>query len=357
MKNKVKRKLGRSFLFVPSLILGAMDRRDSTDDERITLFKSAIELGFTTIDTAPLYGFGRAEAQLGTLLNQIGPDRVQILTKVGLRWDGETHGDVLFTFTDTRGSRQQVKKDSRPESVRLEVEQSLKRLGLASIDLVQVHHPDRHVPIEETMGALLDLRHEGKLRHIGVSNYSAEQIRTAQRTLGDVPLCSVQPEYSLVRRGAESQILPLCQDLDIGVVVYSPLGAGVLAGRQKTMSDPGTEEIRKTILEVLQPIAEQHNASNTAVALAWVISQPGITSAICGASTVQQLEQQAQAFDIELSESELERLGTAFLDAQLPHPRNLKSTGLRGTARRVRRFLGRTARRMGMDTEKLKQAK
>ena len=355
MKNKVKRKLGRSFLFVPSLILGAMDRRDSADEERITLFKSAIELGFSTIDTAPLYGFGQAEKQLGALLRQVSHDHVQILTKVGLRWDGDAHGDVLFSFTDAHGSRQQVRKNSRPESLRWEVEQSLKRLGLTSIDLVQVHHPDRHVPIEETMGTLLDLRHEGKLRYIGVSNYSAEQIKAAQQALGDVPLCSVQPEYSLVRRGAESQILPLCQDLDIGVMVYSPLGAGVLAGSQKTMSDPGTEKIRQIILEALQPIAEEHNASNAAVALAWVISQPGITAAICGASTIQQLEQQAQAFNIELSESELEQLGVAFADAQLPDPKNLKSRGLYGIARRVRRFMGRTARRMGVDTEKLKR--
>ena len=357
MKNKVKRKLGRSFLFVPSLILGAMDRRDSSDEERIALFKTAIDCGFTTIDTAPLYGFGRAEMQLGDVLRQVNRDRVQILTKVGLRWDDETHGDVLFTFTNERGSPQPVRKDSRPESVRWEVEQSLKRLGLSSIDLVQVHHPDQYVPIAETMGTLLDLRHEGKLRHIGVSNFSAEQIRSAQQALGDVPLCSVQPEYSLVRRDAESQILPVCRDLDIGVIVYSPLGAGVLAGRQKMMSDPGVDKINQVIRDVVQPIAEEHNASIAAVALSWIISQPGITAAICGASTSQQLEQQAQAFEVELSESELEQLSKAFLSAQLPYPRDLKRKGLRGTARRARRLLGRAARHMGIDTEKLKRAK
>ena len=357
MKNKVKRKLGRSYLFVPSLILGAMDRRDSSDEERISLFKTAIDYGFTTIDTAPLYGFGRAEAQLGNLLKQVDRDQVQILTKVGLRWDDETHGDVLFTFTNEHGSQQPVRKDSRPESVRREVEQSLIRLGVSSLDLVQVHHPDQYVPITETMGTLLDLRHEGKLRHIGVSNFSAEQIISAQQALGDVPLCSVQPEYSLVRRDAESQILPVCRDLDIGVIVYSPLGAGVLAGRQSMMSDPGAGKINQVVLDVIQPIAEDHNVSNAAVALSWVVSQPGITAAICGASTAQQLEQQAQAFEIELSESELEQLGTAFLDAQLPYSWDLKKKGLRGTVRRARRLLGRAARSIGIDTDKIKRAR
>ena len=342
-------KVGRTDLFVPPLILGGMARRESTDAQRIELFKAAIERGFSTIDTAPLYGFGRAEQQLGEALKQVPNGNIQVLTKVGLRWHGESHGDVLFEFTDDQGKLQQVRKDSRPESIRWEVTQSLERLHIETLDLVQIHHPDQQVPIAESIGALLDLQREGKLRHIGVSNFSADQIRDAQRELGDVPLCSAQPEYSLVRRDAESQIIPICRELNIGVLVYSPLAEGLLAGREITPSNPSLQKINQAMEEVLRPIARHHHVSEAAVSLSWVISQPGITAAISGASNVKQLDDQAQVFELELSESELAQLTSAFSDAPLPHSWEHTGTGLNGAIRRVRTLLGRALRKAGVD--------
>lgn len=349
------RKVGRTGLRLPALVLGAMARRQSSDKERIKLFEAAIDQGFNAIDTAPLYGFGRAEQQLGTVLEHVPRDRVQILTKVGLRWHDEKHGEVLFEFTDDNGRLRQVRKDSRPESVRLEVLQSLERLGVETLDLVQIHHPDVHTPFADTMGTLLDMRREGKLRHIGVSNFSAEQVRAAQLALGEIPLCSVQPDYSLVRRRAEQEILPLCRELDIGVLVFSPLAEGLLAGKKSRVSNPAVQKIEMVIQEVLFPMAQSHRVSPVAVALAWVIAQPGVTSAITGASTIEQLNQQTQATKLELSKSEIQLLGTAFSEVQLPYSWEHREVGLRKIVRRGRAFLGRAARRIGIDPSKLRR--
>ena len=348
------RKVGRTDLRLPVLVLGAMDRRQSSDKERIELLESAIDRGFNAIDTAPLYGFGRAEEQLGTVLKKTSRNRVRILTKVGLRWDGEMHGEALFEFTDDSGRLRQVRKDSRPESVRLEVHQSLERLGVETLDLVQIHQPDIHTPFAETMGALMDLRREGKLRHIGVSNFSAEQLRAAQIELGEVPLCSMQQDYSLVRRRTEQVLLPLCQELDIGVLVFSPLAEGLLAGKKLVVTSPAVQKIEKIMQEILLPMAQNHGVSPAAVALAWVIAQPGVTSAITGASTLEHLNQQVQAAEIRLSESEIQLLGTAFSKVQLPYPWEHREMGLRKILRSGRAALGKAARRIGIDPSKLR---
>lgn len=349
------RKVGRTDLRLPALVLGAMARRQSSDKERIKLFEVAIDQGFNAIDTAPLYGFGRAEQQLGTVLKHVSRNRVQILTKVGLRWHGEKHGEVLFEFTDDSGRLNQVRKDSRPESVRLEVIQSLERLGVETLDLVQIHHPDIHTPFADTMGTLLELRREGKLRHIGVSNFSAEQVRAAQIALGEIPLCSVQPDFSLVRRRTEQELLPLCRELDIGVLVFSPLAEGLLAGKKSKLSNSAAQQIETVMQEVLFPMAQNHGVSPAAVALAWVIAQPGVTSAITGASTIEQLNEQTQATNLQLSKSEIQLLGTAFSEVQLPYSWEHREVGLRKIVRRGRAFLGRAARRIGIDTSALRR--
>ncbi|MGI9318990.1 MAG: aldo/keto reductase, partial [bacterium] len=238
--------------------------------------------------------------------------------------------------------------------IRWEVTRSLERLRVETLDLVQIHHPDRQVPIAESIGTLLDLQHEGKLRHIGVSNFSADQIRKAQAELGDIPLCSAQPEYSLVRRDAESQIIPTCRELNIGVIVYSPLAAGLLTGR-KMPPDPSLQKIRQAVEDVLRPIARNHNVSEASVGLSWVIAQQGITAAISGASNVKQLDEQAHAFHLELSESELAQLTSAFFDAQLPYSWERSGSGLSRVIRRVRRLLGRAARKLGVDPSILRR--
>lgn len=331
--------LGRTDLATPPLVFGAMARGQQDDAARIDVLQTAVENGLTTIDTAPLYDFGQAERQIALALKGLPGKKIQILTKVGLRWDGGNHGEILFEFTDKKGTRRAVRRNSRPESIYWEVEQSLERLQLESLDLVQIHHPDELTPLHETMGALLDLRSAGKLRHIGVSNFSPAQIRQAQQALGDVPLASLQPEYNLVRRQIETTLLPLCIEQNIGVIAYSPLAAGMLAG---STNQNTPQPILRVVNETLMPIAAVHGVSPAAVALAWVFQQPGINAAIAGASTPTQLLEQIDALKLVLSAQELKNLTDNFSRV----PLEAQSTRLRRLGRRAKRLLGNTLRKL-----------
>lgn len=322
-----RRKLGATDLELPVIVFGAMafgaQREASSDGVRIATMQAAIDAGITAIDTAPLYEFGRSEELVGRAIRD-RRDRVEVLTKVGLRWD-TPHGDVLFEFTDSQGVRRQCRKCSRPESVRWEVEQSLSRLSVEVIDLVQVHHPDRHTPIAETMGALLDLRREGKVRHIGVSNYTPAQLREARRALGDVPLASDQAEYSLVKRDAERWLLPHTRAEGVPVLAYSPLEQGLLSGRvteasakKDTRADKPTFQrvnlraVNAVIDRVLRPIAAGHSATVAQVVLAWTVAQPGIAAAITGASSPEQARENAGAGALVLGDQDLREIRAGF---------------------------------------------
>jgi aryl-alcohol dehydrogenase-like predicted oxidoreductase len=340
------RALGQTDLRTPPIVFGSMENHNQTDETRVKVLRTAIDHGLTTIDTAPLYGFGRAEKQIALALEGRPNHNVQIFTKLGLRWDVGDYGDVLFDFTDSDGRHGRVCKDSRPESVRWEVEQSLERLNMDTLDLVQIHHPDVHTPLAETMGALLELRAEGKIRHIGVSNFSPDQILAAQLVLGDVPLASVQPEYSLVRRSIEVALLPLCILKRIGVLAYSPLARGVLTANPKLEL---SRRIRRGIERTLRPIAVQHNASLAAVALAWVRSQPGVCAAIAGASKSEQIVELVAGLEIDLSREETESLSTEFAGAQLEDAYIAQG----GLIRKARRFVGRSLRRLGLLADKV----
>src|SRR5688572_31566392 len=161
------RRLGKSDLQISPIVFGAMalgGKSANHDEEtRVRTMQAAFDRGINAIDTAPLYEFGQSERIVGRALKG-RRDRIVVMTKVGLRWDDD-FGDVLFEFFDD-GRRRAVRKNSRPDSIRLEVDRSLERLGIDTIDLVQVHHPDPRTPIAETMGALLELRRAGKVRHI-----------------------------------------------------------------------------------------------------------------------------------------------------------------------------------------------
>ena len=329
----VSRVLGKSGVAVPPIIFGSMARHQEDDQIRIELFQRAVEIGLTCFDTAPLYDFGSAERQLGTAFN--GRPDVQIFSKVGLRWDNDGFGDVHFEFRDKDGARQAVRRDSRPESVCWEVEQSLERLQKSCLDLVQIHQPDEHTPISETMSALLDLRAAGKVAHIGVSNFALAQIREAQAALGDVPLTSLQPDFSLLNRSIEEQVLPFCREQDIGVISYSPLAEGKLARAPEHLV---TRLERAALENTLLPIARKHHVSQVAIAMAWVAAQPGIAAPICGASSRSQLEEIAQAMAVQLDEADLQALSAGFAPNKIqPLVLRIKS----GAKRRVKKLLGR----------------
>ncbi|MEQ9450066.1 MAG: aldo/keto reductase [Pseudomonadales bacterium] len=304
--------LGRSDLRPPPVIFGAMARQQQTDSERIDILQAAIELGFTTLDTAPLYDFGAAERQIAMALRDQSRLQVHVYTKAGLRWEGDKHGEVLFTFTDPSGKQGAVRRNSRPESICWEVEASLTRLQLDCLELVQLHQPDELTPINETMGALLDLRAAGKVRHIGVSNFSPAQVKAAQQALGDVPLACVQADYSLANQSFARTHLPHCIEQQIGVLAYSPLAGGMLTGTKPAQTPT---PVQRAIQQTLQPVAETHCVPAAVVAMAWVRAQTGVNAAICGASSVAQISALAPALTLRLDPHEQQTLTTAFARA------------------------------------------
>jgi len=343
------RPLGTTNLRIPPVVFGAMARRTRDDATREQLVREAVAQGLTAIDTAPLYDFGRSEKQIGRALRGVAREQVQLLGKVGLRWQGDTHGRVLFSFNDAHGRRIHVRRDSRPASLREEIDQSLARLQVDYLDLVQIHHPDLDVPLADSLGTLVELRQAGKLREIGVSNFSRAQLEAARLALGDVPLCSLQPEYSLLQRDIETDLLPLCHRHGIGVLAYSPLAGGVLAGRLPAGVDPAAlQRLDQASQQTLLPIASAHACSAAAVALAWVIAQPGMTAAIVGASDMSQLRAQREALELVLEEAEISALTQAFSTVAWPRLWEQQDSRLRRLWRGGRRLGGRLARRLGL---------
>ncbi len=325
-----RRRLGRSSLEVPVVVFGAWAAGGWAwggvdEDEVVRAMQASIDAGADAIDTAPVYGFGLSERLVGRAIRG-RRDQVVVMTKLGLRWDDE-HGALWFETTDQDGVARAVRRDARPESALHEVRRSLARLGVERIDLLQVHWPDAATPIEDTIGALLELRRSGEVREIGLSNHGPDLMRRAQATLGDAPLASNQPKYSLLAREIEAELLPWCRDEDVGVLAYSPLEQGLLSGcapasrkfdksdgrhRRPTFEDANRAKVNSVVESTLRPIAEARGATCAQVALAWVVAQPGVTAAIAGARSVAQARENAQAGDLELTPTESARLRAAF---------------------------------------------
>ena len=257
-----------------------------TDEaQSIATIHSAIERGVTLIDTAPVYGFGLAEMIVGKALAQSGlRDKVQIATKVGLSWkDGEPF------------------RDSRPARIREEVEASLRRLRTDVIDLYQVHWPDLETPIAETAGALDDLRREGKVRAIGVSNHSPAQMDAFR---AQTRLDAVQPPYNLFEREIEADVLPYARDAGLAVLCYGALCRGLLAGRMAAHTTFTGDDLRQrdpkfvsgrfrqyvsAAEELKALVRERFGKSLPALAVRWILDQ-GPTIALWGARRPEQLD-------------------------------------------------------------------
>jgi aryl-alcohol dehydrogenase-like predicted oxidoreductase len=306
------------------VVLGAMAPFVGVDrEERKRALHAALDAGVTAVDTAPLYDFGGSEALLGAVLKE-RREPVVVMSKVGLRWDGD-HGDVLFEGV-IGGARRVVRKDARPASIRRDVEASLRRLGREALDLVHLHHPDRHTPLEASLAELEALRREGKVRAIGLSNHDAGALRAAARALGRGGLASVQQDYSLLGRWVELEVLPLCLREDAGFLAYSPLAQGLLAGRgtiEALSSDDrrrgdarfhprNLERARGALMGALVDVARARGEAPAATALAWVLAQPGVTAVVVGARTAAQARCNAAAMVRELSPEDEARLREAF---------------------------------------------
>ena len=283
------------------------------EEASVRAIRASIDGGITLIDTAPVYGFGLSERIVGKAIEG-RRDEVVLATKCGLRWDLQ-QGEHLFTD----GDGNQIYKYLHPDSIRYEVEQSLKRLGVETIDLYQTHWQDGTTPIEETMECLLRLKEEGKIRAIGVSNATVQQMQR-YRSVG--PLDTDQEKFSMLDRGLEAEQLPYCREQGIAVLAYSPMAMGLLTGKVGPDREFPEDDVRsrqprfKTenrarvlrMLDELKPIAEAHGVNLAQLAVAWAYHQPGLTHALVGARSEQQAAENVRAGKVELGEQELRQI-------------------------------------------------
>jgi aryl-alcohol dehydrogenase-like predicted oxidoreductase len=240
---------------------------------------------------------------------------------VGLSWDADARGAHFLDVADEHGAVHAVRIDGRPVAIARGLDESLRRLGIEQVDLVQVHHRDHDVPVAETMGALAELVRAGKARHVGVSNYSAEELREAQAALGELPLASDQLELSVLARDAAAPVIAQARALDVGLLAYSPLGAGLIGGGRpplvdrvldRAMAEPARRDLDRRLEAAVRPIAQQVQATIAEVLLAWTIAEPGVTAAIIGARTLEQARQAARAGTLQLPATASARLASAF---------------------------------------------
>ena len=300
-------RLGRSELRVSPIAFGTWQLGGEWGefDERraIDAIRQALDLGINFFDTAQAYGFGASERLLGQALAdelRSSRDDVVIATKGGLRPFGDG-----------------VERDSSPEWLRQGVEESLDALGVDFIDLYQVHWPDPDTPMAETGAALAELRDEGKIRHVGVSNFSAEQMNELARTL---PVETLQPPYHLFQREIEHDVLPWCQEHDAGVLIYAPLAHGLLTGTidedtqfarddWRSISPLFTGDGLPRNLEVVRQlggVADQIGCTLSQLAIAWTLAHPAVDVAIVGSRSARHIEEAVGALDVELGERELQ---------------------------------------------------
>ncbi len=297
-----KRQLGESDLHLSVVGFGAwaiggagwaFSWGPQDDDESIRAIHRALDLGVNWIDTAAVYGLGHSEEVVARALAD-RKGRVLVATKCGLCWrpDGR------------------IQPRLKAESVRREVEDSLRRLRLETIDLYQIHWPNPDRDLEEGWRAVSELVREGKVRYAGVSNFNVSQLRRAQTIH---PVTSLQPPYSMLNRAVEAEVLPYCAEHDLGVVAYSPLQAGLLTGafskerverldeedwrrRDRFFQEPALSRALAQVAQ-LQALAQREGRTVAQLAIAWVLRRPEITCAIVGARRPQQIEETAAAGD------------------------------------------------------------
>ena len=297
---------------------GTVWGEDPDDSESIRAIHASIDAGVNLIDTAPAYGFGRSEEVVGKAIKG-RRDEVVIATKCGLWWQDE-RGSYLGEF-DGRP----IRRSLRPDTIREELDVSLKRLGIETIDLYQVHWPaikPEKTPIAETMDCLMDLKKEGKIRAIGVSNVSLEELKEYEAH-GVVD--TNQPRYSMLYRQIEEDLLPFCVEHDISTLAYMPLEQGLLTGKVTMHRKFGEKEWRsnqdwnpwfkpgnrKHILDLLaswHDLTPKYGCTLAQLVIAWTFSQPGVTHVLCGARTAAQAMENARAGDLELDALDIVRI-------------------------------------------------
>jgi len=287
---------------------------DQDDRQSIAAMRYAAERGVNWIDTAAVYGLGHSEALVGRLLKEIpAGERPYVFTKCGLIWDDTDRTAV-------------AKRVGRPDSIRREIDQSLKRLGVEQIDLYQVHWPaEDGTPIEEYWQAMLDLKREGKARALGLSNHKVDLLERAER-IGHVD--TLQPPFSPIRRDVAAAELPWCDAHGTGAIVYSPMQSGLLTGsfsearaaalpagdwrsRSPEFQPPKLQK-NLALADALRPIAARHETTVGAIAVAWTLSVRGVTAAIVGARSPEQVDGWIAAATLTLDAVDLDEIAAAI---------------------------------------------
>ncbi|GAC1511231.1 MAG: aldo/keto reductase [Ktedonobacteraceae bacterium] len=273
------------------------------DTASIAAIKRAIKLGINWIDTAAVYGLGHSEEIVGEAIK--GGERPYIFTKSSLVWN----------------EKREISSSLRGPSIEREVEASLKRLGVETIDLYQIHWPNPEPEIEEGWSTMAKLKKEGKVRHIGVSNFNVEQLKRAEKI---APVETLQPPYSLIHPEVQDEILPYCHEQNIGVIVYSPMTSGLLTGRmtEERIANMPDDDWRKkatdfqgarlkrnlALANLLTEIGFPHNVPAGVVAVAWTLHNPAVSGAIVGTRSSSQIEELIHAAELRPSETEMEQI-------------------------------------------------
>jgi aryl-alcohol dehydrogenase-like predicted oxidoreductase len=323
--------LGRSDIIVSELAFGAWaiggwlwGGADSKD--AIKAIETAVDNGMTTIDTAAVYGFGLSEELVGKAIKG-KRDRVQILTKFGLTWAGKK-GAFHFSSQDNNGKDISIYRYSPKDNVISDCDHSLMRLKTDYIDLYQIHWADPTTPVSETMEALDFLIKKGKIRAGAVCNYSLELMTEAEKTFA---LASNQVPYSMLNRSIEHEIVPYCISNNIGILAYSPLQRGLLAGKIKKGHKFNEGDTRPTTIYYKEPnfsrilqftddlneIANEREVTLSQLVLNWTIQQPGITCTLAGARNSLQVLENVKAAGFRLTADEISRINDLLLNLRL----------------------------------------
>ena len=274
------------------------------DDEAVGAIRRAVELGMNWIDTAAVYGLGHSEELVARALKGVS-ERPYVFTKCSQVWDESGN----------------ISNNLKRDSVKRECEESLSRLQVEAIDLYQIHWPRPDEDIEEGWEAMAELKEEGKVRHIGVSNFDVEQM---ERIREIAPVETLQPPYNMLKRGIEDEILPYCQENDIGVIAYSPMRSGLLTGKmspERVANLPADDWRRNSsdfqeprlsrnleLVSLLEEIGVEHGRSPGEVAIAWTLRHQAVTAVIVGGRRPDQVDGIIGAAELRLSEDELDRI-------------------------------------------------
>lgn len=317
------KQLGKSSVKVTPIAFGAWAIGGwmwggAEETEALKAIRASFDAGITTIDTAPIYGFGKSEELVGQAMHGIARDKYQILTKYGMNWRNEK-GEFYFDSIDNSGKPVKIYKYSGKEAVMKECEDSLRRLKTDYVDLLQIHWPDATTPISETMEAVALLIEQGKVRAAGVCNYNISQVDEALKT---VQLASNQVPYSMINRGIEKDIQRQAIANGLSIIPYSPLQRGLLTGKIKRDHKFNAGDTRETnkfykpeniertnqFLDKIRPIADGYGVTLAQLVINWTTRQPAMECVLVGARDEKQVTENVKAVSFKLTDEEVKAI-------------------------------------------------